>query len=123
MGVETALMLGAAGSVYGAKKQSDAAKKAGKYGADSAAQSLAFQREAIEAARAASEPFRFAGQQSINPLLGMLGLPSIQTPQQPIFNMQTGQLAAESSTQQTDRIALLTQQLEQLREMQKRLGG
>lgn len=86
----TALLAGAGASLFGAHQQSKAAKSAAQAQSGAADQSAQVQREALQQYRLASEPFRFAGQQGINPLLQSLGIQQVGIPQQPVFNMLTG---------------------------------
>lgn len=68
-----------------------AAKDAAKAETEANREAIAFQREKLEQARRAAEPFRFAGQQAINPLLSMLGISPIALPTQPMFSFQSQQ--------------------------------
>ena len=81
----------AGASILGAKSQSDAAKDAARAQSSAAAESAQVQREALQQARLATEPFRFGAQQAINPLLQSLGIGPVSLPQQPVFNLFTGQ--------------------------------
>ena len=83
----------AGASLLGAQSQSDAAKDAARAQKGAADQAAQVQREALQQMRLATEPFRFGAQQSINPLLQSLGIGSVQLPNQPVFNLFTGQQA------------------------------
>ena len=92
-------------------QQSKAAKSAAKSQQQAADQAAQVQREALQQFRLASEPFRFGGQQAINPLLQSLGISPIQMPQNPVFNMMTGQPIQQSF----DRRAEIEARLAELR--------
>lgn len=79
-----------AGQLFSSREQSKAAEEAAQAGSQAANQAAQVQREALQQYRLASEPFRFGGQQAINPLLSSLGITPFQMPQQPAFNMLTG---------------------------------
>ena len=85
------------GTLIGGKLQSDAASDAAKAGGQAADQAAQVQREALQQYRLASEPFRFGGQQAINPLLSSLGITPFQMPNQPAFNMQSGDVMRPQS--------------------------
>lgn len=102
------------GSLLSAHTQKEAAQDAARAQSSAADQSAQVQREALQSFRAASEPFRFAGQQSINPLLQSLGMQQIQLPQQPIFNFQTG-LTANQEQSRRDQIQARLEELRNLR--------
>lgn len=82
-------------TAYGTYQGKKAAKEAGQISKDASDQSAQIQREAMEGARAASEPFRFGAQQSINPLLAALGLNGVQTGSSPIFD-RAGKLSPDA---------------------------
>lgn len=102
------LMVG--GSLISGHQQSKAAKKAGRAQEKAADQAAQVQREALQQMRLATEPFRFGGQQAINPLLSLLGMQSIGLPNQPVFNILTG-------APQSDRRAEIEARLKELRAM------
>ena len=80
-------------------------------------QAAQVQREAMQSFRMASEPFRFGAQQSINPLLSLLGIAPVALPTTPVFDMMTGLPRPDP----TDRIAEINARLEELRAF-SRLG-
>lgn len=95
--------VGTGASLIGANKAAKGAKAVGNAQLSAAQESAQVQREAMQQTRAASEPFRFGAQQSINPLLSMMGLPSVQMPQQPLFN-QYGEMAQPAQDDPAARI-------------------
>jgi hypothetical protein len=118
MGAE-ALALGAltGTSLFSANQQKKAAKRAARAQMSAAEQSAELQREALQQSRLASEPFRFGGQQAINPLLQSLGIAPIQTPTQPAFSMLTGE-PTDFETQ-IDRRAEIEKRIAELKQMQE----
>jgi len=112
----TTLMVG--GSLLGAHQQSSAAKEAARAQGSAADQAAQVQREALQQMRLATEPFRFGGQQAINPLLQLLGVPQVGLPSNPVFSMTTGRPVVPSSLRDEDipnRIQEIQQRLEELR--------
>lgn len=107
--VTAGLMAG--GTILSSHQQRKAAKEAARAQTGAADQAAQVQREALQQFRLASEPFRFGGQQAINPLLQSLGLQQVGIPQQPIFNMMTGAPASEDQ----DRRAEIEARLAELR--------
>ncbi len=92
-------------------EESKAAEKAAKAQERAADEAAQVQREAIQSFRMASEPFRFGAQQSINPLLSLLGIAPVALPTTPVFDMMTGLPRPDP----TDRIAEINARLEELR--------
>lgn len=107
----TGLLLG--GTLLSAQQQRRAAKDAARAGTQAADQAAQVQREALQQYRLATEPFRFAGQQALNPLLARLGIGAINVPQRPSFDFMTGLPAA----QQDNRRAEIEERIRQLREL------
>jgi len=103
-------IIGGGLGLLGAHQQSKAAKRAARAQGSAADQAAQVQREALQQMRLATEPFRFGGQQAINPLLSLLGMQSIGLPNQPVFNMLTG-------APQSDRRAEIEARLKELRAM------
>ena len=112
---QAAVPLAIGSTVVGAHQQSKAAKRAASAQESAADQAAQVQREALQSFRLASEPFRFAGQQGINPLLQSLGISTIQLPNQPVFNMLTG--AQTMGPEMQDRRAEIEARLAELRQM------
>ena len=102
-----------ASTLISGQQQSKAAKKAAGAQTQAADQAAQAQREALQQYRLATEPFRFAGQQALNPLLARLGIGAINVPQRPSFDFMTGLPAA----QQDKRRAEIEERIRQLREM------
>lgn len=101
------------GSILSGSQQRKAAKKAASAQQSGADQSIELQRQALEQSRMASEPFRFGGQQAINPLLASLGLQGFSMPTQPIFDLHTGQPTTDPAGQ--SRIEEINARLAELR--------
>lgn len=100
----------AGGTLLGAREQKKAAKEAARAQGSAADQAAQVQREALQSFRLASEPFRFGGQQAINPLLQSLGIGTVQLPNQPVFNLLSGE-------PQGDRRGEIEARLAELRKM------
>jgi len=108
---QAAVPLMAGATVVGAHQQSKAAKRASRAQERAADEAAQVQREAMQSFRMASEPFRFGAQQSINPLLSLLGIAPVALPTTPVFDMMTGLPRPDP----TDRIAEINARLEELR--------
>jgi hypothetical protein len=104
-------LIGGGASIYGANKAEGAAQAAGDASVQGALISADAQKDALRQMRIATEPFRFGAQQSINPLLQLLGITPIALPQAPQFNIISG----EPQANLTQRIEELRQRREQLR--------
>lgn len=113
---EAALPAALINSMFNAKQQSSAAKKAASAQERAAQEAAQVQRDALQAYRLASEPFRFGGQQAINPLLSSLGIPTVSVPASPVFNLLTGEPTANRRTE-------IEQRLKELREQRALLGN
>jgi type II secretory pathway pseudopilin PulG len=107
---QAAVPLAIGATVIGSANQARAARRAASAQENAADQAAQVQREALQQYRLASEPFRFGGQQAINPLLQSLGIQQIGLPNQPIFNMLTG-----APTESQDRRAEIEARLKELR--------
>lgn len=101
IGLLAAALVG--GQIISGHQQKKAAKRATRASVTSAQQQIEAQKEALQQYRAATEPFRFGGQQAINPLLSALGLGSIALPQQPTFSL----LSQAQQAQVDERLARL----------------
>lgn len=102
------------GQVVSGYQQRKAAKDATKASVSAAQQQIEAQKEALQQYRTATEPFRFGGQQAINPLLSALGLGPIALPQQPTFSLLP--------MAQQNQKARLDELIAQRDELRRRLG-